>query len=378
MVHLRRRVLPCLLVLLVTLPQWTADRETEGDAVEVHFELKLLLRQRRWIGRLALDQWAAGRLLGTWSSAGGGARRFSLVRPLEDPWTFRWYPTKHEVKLGAAVWVDRARGDVYDTLARRLEPRAREAYAGWWDADRVRDTGLPQPDWAGLARRFWARRHRTEVQEKDPLHADPTYPFYVLGPAQGRLTFTVEPGGRLRPDSVVETMTEPWLPHGWEESLAGRTRSGYGFWETERPRWEPRTYEALASALALLGWTCAEGKSTEALPSLTAAVVETLVPWAEGRFAWETPVRLTCEAERADDGTTTRVARGEQRLEGSPPLRYRVWRAWRFSAGRRLVADEVQVLVQDEEERLKLWVRVGYGPPVRERQRSSIASSTLR
>lgn len=356
-----RVLLSSLLCLQLAALGPSAVRGADDGAVELYFELKLLLRQRHWTGRLALDQWAGGRMLGVFTDRGDGVRRFELARPLDDPWTFRWYPTRDEVKLGAAVWVERARGDVYASLARRLEPQARERYARWWDGDRVERTMDRQPPWLDEADGFWARRHRLENEEKDPLAGEPTYPFHVLGPAAGRLAFDVDPDGRVRAASIVETMTEPWLPRGWQESLEGRTRPGYGYWDRKRPRWEPRTYETLGRLLALLAWSCSD-ESVPWLPAATAAAVETLVPRAEGRFDWEGTLPLRCRTERAEDGATVEVALADDRLAGSPPLRFRTWRLFRAPSAAGTAADELQLLVGDDAERLKLWVRVGYRP----------------
>ena len=226
-----------------------------AEEVELHFEMKLLLRDRVMFRRVAVDQWAGGVLRMARRPAGGGSSRYTLSAVIEDPWTFRWYPTKDEAKLGAAVAVEQPTGHPYGSLEPLLLPLAREKHRLWWADDRVEATAARSPPWSDDADSFWAERHRAEEQEKDPLHPDAVYPFHVLGDVAGRVVFAVRPDGAVDLESIRETACRPWLERGWQEWIAGRGRAGYGYWEERRPDWEPRTYETLAAALRLLAWS---------------------------------------------------------------------------------------------------------------------------
>ena len=303
--------------MLATLPLLFA-MAIPAQGLEVHFEVKLLVRDRVWGRRVEVDQWSGGRLLLSGSPAAEDGRSvFRIARVLEDPWTFRWYPTRDEVKLGAAVHRVTAAGSPYDTLASLLEPLAREKYALWWDADEP----VPGPPWASEGGRFWAERHATEENGKDPLPEHSTYPFHVLGPLEDRFEVTLRDGAFER---VSQRMTQPWLPDGWARSLAGEPVEGYGYWNPKRPHWEPRTYETFTEALRLL----APGDSD--MDERVKRLLRAMQPRIRGL--------------------------GRLQREG---LRTRTWRD--EGDGR-----ELQLLVDAPgDERFKLWVRVGYraSPP---------------
>ena len=298
-------MLAALALLLATAPP--------APGLEVHFEVKLLVRDQVWGRRVEIDQWSAGRLrLAPSPGADDSTQVYRIVEVLEDPWTFRWYPVRDEAKLGAAIHLERATGKPYDTLASRLEPLAREKYALWWDADEA----SPGPPWSAESGRFWAARHALEQAEKDALPDHPTYPFHVLGPLADRFEVTLRAGVVER---VVERMTAPWLADGWAQSLGGAKVEGYGYWDRQRPGWEPRTYETFVAALGLLG-------ADADLDAGAQALLRAMQPRA-------------------------RMARPQQR-EG------RRTRAWRGDgAGVR----ELQLLIDSPEDgTFKLWVRVGY------------------
>ena len=50
---------------------------------------------------------------------------------------------------------------------------------------------------------------------------------------------------------VVERISRPWLKDGWQRAREGETVAGYGFWESKRPRWEPR-FERCGPVAAVL------------------------------------------------------------------------------------------------------------------------------
>jgi hypothetical protein len=306
-----------MLSLAVLLAGGVAPAPDPGvlsDELEVFFEVKLLVRQRVWGRQVQVDQWSSGRVRMKAVAATDGAVVYRISEVLESPWTFRWYPLKDEVKLGAAIWVEHPAGDPYGSLAPGLETQARAKFALWWDAD----PAIPGPTWSAESGRFWARRHAQELVRKDALPEHPTYPFHVLGPLDDRFGFTLR-GGAV--DAVVENMSGPWLPDGWSAALAGETVEGYGFWERKRPRWEPRTYETFAAALALLGSPGSD--STDSLDGLM-RVLTAMQPVA---------------------------ARLDERGLGE----YREWR------NRGTGADEIQILVMDDDlDAFKAWVRVGY------------------
>ncbi|MCP3981924.1 MAG: hypothetical protein GY716_21690 [bacterium] len=380
-VESHRRFPRCCAAALLALAALSVVAETppvaaEGaERTELYFELKLQLRA----GRAKLDQWAGGRLLLQRTRA-GGVDRMRLIRPLEDPWTLRWYPTKDEVKLGAAVWVDAPSGHPYGALAERLTAQAERRYRQWSGGERVERTAPVEPRWRERTDRFWAARHRNE--RLDPLHEDPVYPFHVLGDPSGRLAFAVERDGSLRHGSVSETMTRPWLASGWSRWIAGERSAGYGFWEGERPDWEPRTYETLAAALETLGWSpypeagtasepgtrffvMAHGRGDDSWLAQLIRVVETLVPRAAGRFDWSSSpvVRF-----RVVDSTPSRLAvtgdSGWHATLGGATTRYRVWRhAAQRREARSTERDELQVLLERREsDPFKVWLKVGYRP----------------
>lgn len=341
-----------------------------SPTVELYFELKLLYRGRRFFRRVEIDQWAGGRLLMRRESHEGAdgvaETRLSLLRPLEDPWTFRWYPTRHEVKLGAAVWVPRPEGDAYGALATRLEPAARERYRRWWRDDLVRRTAPEVPSWASAAERFWADRHRDEASVKDPLHEHPVYPFHVLGDARDRFIVRLDPRGVPVPGGIVETMSEPWLPDGWRSWQAGGRPAGYGYWGRDRPAWEPRTYPAMAAALGLLGWSpWDEATPTSDLLAQASLVVATLLPRTAGQMSWSGSPVMTFTS-RDDDGrvTSLRGESGPTRATSDPRIVYRAWRYLRVDHGDgRVEQDELQLLLTlDDGADVKLWLVIGYGP----------------
>jgi hypothetical protein len=354
---------------------------------ELYFEFKLLFRGAG-LGRSAgVDQWAGGRLLMELRRAAGAddepSWSLELIGPLEDPWTFRWYPGRDEAKLGAAVSVVEPQGDPYHSLARLLEPQVRERYRLWWRDDSVGATAPHAPSWRARTDSFWSDQHRSEEQEKDPLPADAVYPFYVLGDPRGRFGARVEANGRLVGDSIHDRMSRPWLPQGWHESLSGRPVEGYGYWERKRPRWEPATYQALAAALRLLAWPClnertdqgiyellvepAEDRSPEVsgadLPERLADVITVLQPRAAGRLDWHggTPMRFRVLSSSAEQV----VVVGESdtlSFVGKPDLRYRVWRYFRHDpVAARPEHDELQMLVERiSGPATKAWIKIGY------------------
>lgn len=373
-----------------------ASRQTDGGptVVELYFELKLLYRGGVAV-RAAVDEWAGGRL--RMSRVGGhpggdGTTTLSLECPLEDPWTFRWYPTRHEVKLGAAVWVPRPRGDAYAALAAALAVAARERYRLWWEDDRVRSTAPETPSWAASADRFWAQRHRRELEIKDPLSDPPVYPFHVLGDARGRFVVPLDGGGVVLSSRIEQRMSEPWLPGGWQAWLDGQRPSGYGYWERKRPSWEPGTYRAVAAAVALLGWSpwnhgspspasATDGarryRVPRAAPAATDAstsvdllrqvgrVVTALLPRAAERLPWSGSPPVDFRV--GDDGDRWTVTRGQSPptpAESDSRVVQRVWRYSRFDRRAGVVEqDELQLLVTvGNGDDVKLWLEVGFRP----------------
>jgi hypothetical protein len=306
---MQQLVLPLILLLAVAPP----------PEIEVYFEIKLLVRERVWGRHVQVDQWSGGRVRMTGESAPDGASVYRISEILESPWTFRWYPLKDEVKLGAAIWVEHPEGHPYGALAPQLEGSARSKFELWWDAD----PAVPGPSWSDESGRFWARRHGDELDRKDPLPEHPTYPFHVLGALDDRFGFTLRDGAV---ESIVERMSGPWLPDGWSRARDGVAVEGYGFWEHKRPRWEPRTYETFAAALALLG----PSGSDSADP-------------ADGLM-----------------GVVSAMQPSAKRLGG---IELRDPRQWR---NRGAGSDELQILVQGlDPDTFKVWVRVGYraAPP---------------
>lgn len=303
-----------LLFLLTFFLAVAAATPPDPPTLDVFFEVKLLVRERAWGRAVQVDQWSGGRVRLAGTTLPDGAVVYRIAEILETPWTFRWYPGKDEVKLGAAIWVEHPEGHAYGSLAPLLEPWARAKFETWWDAD----PAVPGPPWSAESGRFWTRRHEKELGAKDPLPEHPTYPFHVLGPLGDRFGFTLRDGAV---EAVVEDMSTPWLPNGWSDALDGRAVAGYGFWERKRPRWEPRTYETFAAALALLGPP--ESDSRDPVAGLM-HVVTAMQPLAE----------------RLDEGAI------------------RNHRSWRnHGAG----SDEVQILIRgDDPDAFKAWVRVGY------------------
>jgi hypothetical protein len=369
-------------VLLVAAAAAPAAISRESE-VELYYELKLLYRKSGWLGTRIVDQWAGGRLLARAMPTGcegesGSARtcgvRLELVRPLEDPWTFRWYDYRDEIKLGAAVWVPRPHGDPYWVLAEDLTPAARARYRSWWDADRVERTAAARPEWHARTERFWAAAHQNERSYKDPLHEYPVYPFHVLGDAAGRLALEVQADGAVVEASIVERMSGPWLRRGWSDWQAGERRSGYGFWEErERPGWEPRTYQAFAAALRMLAWAVPTGETElvvdlpdGGLPGRAAATLAALSPKAGKRLRWPRSAspRLRIRTDPAGDGVALTASGAPFDLSTAPAVACRVWRHARFGGAPRIpLADEVQLLAEDPTgERLRLWIKVGYRP----------------
>ena len=306
---MKQLVLP-LLFLLAGGAATPAEPVASAGELELFFEVKLLVREHVRGRRVQVDQWTGGRVRMAGEPTGDGAVVYRISKIVESPWTFRWYPTKDEVKLGAAIWVEHPEGDPYGALAPRLETQARLKFDLWWD----RDPAVPGPSWSAESGRFWARRHREELAHKDPLPEHPTYPFHVLGPFEDRFGFTLR-GGAV--EAVLERMSVPWLPDGWSDALDGKAVVGYGFWERRRPRWEPRTYETFAAALTLLG-----PPGSDSVDGLM-RVLTAMQPLAE----------------RLD------------RRESNEP------RKWR---NRGDGFDEVQLLVGEDDDAFKAWVRVGY------------------
>ena len=307
--------------------------------LEVSFEVKLLVRHRTRGFDLQLDQWSGGRMRMEGTRRADGATVYRISEILESPWTFRWYPTRDEVKLGAAIWVEHPAGHPYGSLAPLLEPWARSKFSTWWD----RDAAAPGPPWSAESGRFWKRRHRAELQEKDPLPAHPTYPFHVLGPIDDRFGFTLRVSGI---EDIVERMSGPWLSDGWSEALAGETVEGYGYWERDRPRWEPRTYEAFAAALELLA------DSVDPIEGLMRVVIALQPRSAKLVGDWRAGGRVGDRNSQGPGWTETENGTIRGAGEGTG---YRLWR--RRDAG----SDEVQVLVRDGgADAFKAWVRVGY------------------
>ena len=150
------------------------------------------------------------------------------------------------------------------------------------------------------------------------------------------------------------SVTRPWLADGWQRARDGETVHGYGFWESKRPRWEPRTYETFAAALQLLGRapeTTGDATSRDPVAQL-AEILATMQPRAarvsRGWTASAKRPRL-----RVEDGQTLIEIEGG--VTGRDDLRFRLWRC------RTDESDELQILLDDRgADTLKLWVRVGY------------------
>lgn len=345
---------------------------------ELFFEMKLLIRDRVLTRRLAVDQWAGGRL-GLTRVRSAERTRFVLDRPLEDPWVFRWYPDSDEVKLGAAVHVDEPDGHPYGNLLPELLPRARSLHAAWWSDDPAAPVTGTGPSWQSEVAGFWSELHATERAAAPPLHADPVYPFHVLGNPEGRFRFETDPRGGVDPASIEQTMDRPWLSDGWDRSRGGESVSGYGFWEAERPTWEPNTYPALAAALQLLCWSplpqslgpseLLDGTRHLApswgvdLAAAASGVIAALNPRFGKRADWRGDAALSFVV--AADGESI-VLEGDTAFRPDHPgeLSIRVWRRTRFDgAPREMIEDELQLLaVGDNPARIKLWIRVGYRP----------------
>lgn len=339
-------MLPLLTIALLALqpaPEFPVEAGPPAD-VELYFEAKLLVRQRSWGRRIEVDQWAGGRLAMRAEKATDGAVRLELVEVVESPWTFRWYPTRDEAKLGAAIHVAQPSGDPYSSLAPILEPMARRKYDLWWDSD----PASPGPSWSAETGGFWKQRHRKELDAKDPLPEHPTYPFHLLGPLPGRLGFTLRDGEVI---GVRERLTSTWLSDGWARSCDGDPVQGYGYWEAQRPGWEPRTYETLVAALGLLA-SHEEGRTVDPVETL-AGVLAALQPRAAR-------VVRGWRAEDAAMKAAGETANGVIEARGSVARRNLDFRWWRM-AGEDTY--EVQILVDDRgAEALKFWVRVGYRP----------------
>jgi len=301
---------------------------------------------------------------------------WSLIAPIEDPWTFRWYPTLDEVKLGAAVWIEEPTGSAYEQPAAKLTPKATQLYSQWWQDDHILPTAPVRPEWQQQAERFWAERHRSELEEKDELPPRPVYPFHVLGPAADRFGFAVADDGSIDRESIRDEMSVPWLADGWARWLRGERPSGYGYWDRERPHWEPNTYPALAAALRLLAWpTLPRGTDTasgsgvvhpaehdvDLLSELT-RVTGTLAAKARSRLHWRGSPTVSVRWTIGDDGSLVSIAEADEESEQGDRLRYRLWRYTRRDAGSRGVTqDELQLLAEGRDPtRLKLWIRIGY------------------
>jgi len=360
-----RRYLSILLAAahVASVPASAAPAPAVQD-IEVFFEVKLLVRERFWGRRVEVDQWSGGRLRMRGTSLPDGAKRYDIVGVEESPWTFRWYPTKDETKLGAAIHVERPVGDAYGALAPELEPLARSKHALWWDAD----PSSPGPAWSADNGRFWSRRHAKEHDEKDPLAEYPTYPFHVLGPLEGRFAFSVRDGAISQ---ILEHVTQPWLPDGWQRARDGEKVDGYGFWNSKRPRWEPRTYETLAAALRLLGPAPAgPGDSPWGDPvAQLAEILATMQPRA-ARVSRGWTASGEQSRVRVEDGRTLIEIEGD--VARRDDLRFRLWR--RRADG----SDELQILLDDRgTEALKLWVRVGYRPASKTRASGSPSTNAL-
>lgn len=352
-------------------------------AAILHLEIKLYVRSAGLLRRAAIDQWAGARLL-MQSRKDGSVSVHSLTHPLQDPWTLRWYAALDEVKLGAAVNVVEPHGDPYGSLAGPLTTIANTKYAEWWDGDDlVAPTVNGSPDWIAEAQRFWQQLHRREESAKDELPEHPVYPFHVLGDPLGRFEFRVDASGRVPRNTISDRMSEPWLSNGWNDWLRGDRRPGYGFWESRQPNWEPRTYPAVAAALGLLDWSPlpaldpegglpADGTHYEIsldpahafdLPSMLAHVVATLNPQFEHALDWHGALKMTFDSRRTAGAQVVVGESGEVRLPKEEAITLRVWRYARLDTDRDCwVADELQALVTDDRDRMKLWIRVGYLP----------------
>lgn len=245
----RPHATPLLAVLLLALSAPSGAAE-----VELEFEWKLRYRPRFSFLPGAVDQWAGARL-----ALDREGSTLALRAPLEHPWVLRWYPGKDELKLGTTVTVavDETAGHPYAALAPEAARRAAARERAWRDDPFFRDC-------------------RERAGETPRLSPDPVYPFWALGDPAGRLAFRLLPGGEAV--DVRERLSEPWLPDGWAAARRGEAREGTGYWEAERPDWEPRLYPAIAAALGALG---------ERVPlAAVAAVAETLNPRARGRLDW--------------------------------------------------------------------------------------------
>ena len=345
-----------------------------GDAFELYFELKLLLRATDADARVGVDQWAGGRLLAELTAADGedgvGGWWLRLVEPIEHPWTFRWYPALHEAKLGAAVSVREPRGDPYRSLAALLTPEAETRYRLWWHDDRVESTAPLRPAFADRCDGFWSAQHRQEESRKDALAPAPVYPFYVLGEPRDRLTVRIDAAGGVVSGSAREQMSEPWLPRGWKDWRNGRREPGYGYWKRRRPAWEPATYQAFAAALELLAWPpkAADGDGvTRAvpldLPSAFSRVIGTLQPRAARHLAWSGATSLRFRELDATPGRRAWFAESATLpLEAAAALDHRVWRyVQQEQPSGRPVQDELQLLVESSQGGLlRAWVKIGY------------------
>lgn len=352
----------------------SAAATTPALPVELYFELKLLLRERRGPLRVEVDAWAGGRLALQARELPGG-RAFELQSVIEHPWVFRWYPTRREAKLGVAIAVPSPAADPYASLAVLVEAQAHERWRRFWLDDRVDAAAPRSPPWAVRADGFWTARHVAARERRDALPEAPVYPFHVLGPLPGRLRFRTDARGAVVRGSIEEQVSSPWLANeGWSAARRGATVVGYGYWApTARPQWEPRTYQALAAAVALLAWSPRGSPQAGAVEELiprggvedVSAVVAALLPRAAGRLGGRgaAPARMQ---RQVDDARHTVIVGGSEPFSprGAAELRARFWRYSRIeNAGDGTVEDEVQWLVEHHDpQKLRIWLRIGYRP----------------
>ncbi len=290
--------------------------------------------------RADADLVAGGRLSMAGFRTPSGVLSLSLGDVLEHPWKLYWVdplgPFGEEVKTASVVTLPEASWIALETVRAANRAHGRREHQRWLE------------------------------NAQRPRALDASFAFIVIGSAQDRFRFAVGADGAV--SEVTNRMTHRWLPGPFDQFIgtAEPVPNGYWFWnqgETEPFEYEPRTYDALATALGLLAVplprTAGAIFSWPDAADIASEVLGTLAPKGRSRLpaaARRGPFRAPVRAETLANGNRRLSTRSSTAVPALHLERETV-----FSSDGRPVSSRARVRLESGRSGM-LEVEVGYKP----------------
>lgn len=286
-----RRALPSLVLLAFSgvAPGAESVAEPADEFFKLFYKVEASTRS---VGATAELRAAANLLMKGRRSADGNLI-LELERPLTPAWKLYFVdplgPLGDEVKLAAVV-------------------------------------SLPEAGWSALedarleAERLGVRQYEKWSSESAHAHGhgyDGSFAFVVIGDPRNRFLVDIAGNGQVK--AVQNRLTDRWLSGPFDQWIGAWGRDvqvdgpqGYWFWnqgESAPFDYEPHTYHALETALALLRYPLVPLDVTRAdfrwkdFAQRAANVFERLVPKATGKFPHTPDPQIQVNREEHDDGS---------------------------------------------------------------------------